>query len=31
MTASACAQLDVATIIKRSVEVGNADWQAAPQ
>lgn len=31
MAASAFAQLDVPTIIKRSVEVSNADWQAAPQ
>jgi len=31
MAVSACAQLDVATIIKRSLEVSNADWQAAPQ
>jgi hypothetical protein len=31
MAASSCAQLDVATIIKRSVEVSNADWQSAPQ
>lgn len=31
MAASACAQRDVPTIIKRSVEANNADWQAAPQ
>ncbi|HYN15900.1 MAG TPA: hypothetical protein VES66_08955 [Terriglobales bacterium] len=31
MAASAYAQLDVPTIIKRSVEVSNADWEAAPQ
>jgi hypothetical protein len=31
MAASTFAQPDVATIIKRSVEVGNADWEAAPQ
>jgi hypothetical protein len=31
MAASALAQPDVATIIKRSVEASDADWQAAPQ
>jgi hypothetical protein len=31
LAASAFAQLDVSTIIRRSVEVGNADWDAAPQ